>query len=123
MKFRLSIFILGAVGLALFYISALVRVAGQGPIHSRYGELINRQSVSQRRVTDAVTAVNFDYRGFDTLGEEFILFISVMGTLVLLREAEERRRKELPDAITRAREVPASEAHQHGSAHPEVGGQ
>ena len=27
----------------------------------------------------------FDYRGFDTLGEEFILFVSVVGVMVLLR--------------------------------------
>jgi multicomponent Na+:H+ antiporter subunit B len=32
-----------------------------------------------------VTAVVFDYRGFDTLGEEFILFAAVLGAVLLLR--------------------------------------
>jgi multicomponent Na+:H+ antiporter subunit B len=32
-----------------------------------------------------VTAVNFDYRGFDTLGEEFILFAAVIGVASILR--------------------------------------
>ena len=35
--------------------------------------------------TAAVSAVNFDYRGFDTLGEEFILFAAVVGVASLLR--------------------------------------
>jgi multicomponent Na+:H+ antiporter subunit B len=33
--------------------------------------------------------VVFDYRGFDTLGEEFILFAAVIGVALLLREARE----------------------------------
>jgi multicomponent Na+:H+ antiporter subunit B len=32
-----------------------------------------------------VTAVNFDYRGFDTLGEEFIFFAAVLGVVLILR--------------------------------------
>ena len=36
--------------------------------------------------TNVITAVNFDYRGFDTLGEEFILFAAVLGLALLLRE-------------------------------------
>jgi multicomponent Na+:H+ antiporter subunit B len=36
--------------------------------------------------TDLVTALNFDFRGFDTLGEEFILFASVLGIALILRE-------------------------------------
>ncbi len=110
MKFRIILFGAGALGLALFYLAAFLCLPGPGSIHSRYGEIINQQTVSQRNVTDAVTAVNFDYRGFDTIGEEFILFISVMGTLVILREAEEKRHQEVPDAISPARLVPASEA-------------
>jgi len=32
-----------------------------------------------------VSAVNFEYRGFDTLGEEFILFIAATGVATVLR--------------------------------------
>ena len=35
--------------------------------------------------TDAVSAISFDYRGIDTLFEEFILFAAVTGISVLLR--------------------------------------
>jgi multicomponent Na+:H+ antiporter subunit B len=43
-------------------------------------------------VTNVVAAVVFDYRGFDTLGEEFILFGAVMGVALLLRQVEDPRR-------------------------------
>jgi multisubunit Na+/H+ antiporter MnhB subunit len=45
-----------------------------------------------------VTAVNFDYRALDTLGEEFILFTSVVGLAVLLRD--QRAERERPPALT-----------------------
>jgi multicomponent Na+:H+ antiporter subunit B len=52
-------------------------------------------------MTNVVTAVVFDYRGFDTMGEEFILFIAVTGVVLLLRAGgrEERDEDELTDAI------------------------
>ena len=56
-----------------------------------------------------MTAVNFDFRGFDTLGEEFILFVSVMGAVVLLREDREKQ-QQLPDAIERSRDVRGTDA-------------
>ena len=50
-----------------------------------YGDMINSLAPYERQVTNAVTAVNFDYRGLDTLGEEFILFAAVSGLVLLLR--------------------------------------
>jgi multicomponent Na+:H+ antiporter subunit B len=53
----------------------------QGP----YGDVLNQVAVPERHITDVVTAVNFDYRGFDTLGEEFIFFAAVLGVALILR--------------------------------------
>jgi len=52
---------------------------------TRYGEMVARATVPQRAATNAVAAVTFDFRGVDTLGEEFILFIAVIGVSILLR--------------------------------------
>ena len=52
-----------------------------GPVR-RFDQL---RAVPERHATNAVSAVTFDYRGFDTLGEEFILFASVTGVLLILR--------------------------------------
>ena len=56
-----------------------------GDYRGPYGFIINRVATPERHMTNAVTAVVFDYRGFDTLGEEFILFAAVVGTVLLLR--------------------------------------
>ncbi len=43
-------------------------------------------------VNNAVTAVVFDYRGFDTLGEATVLFAAVVGILALFRKLREDER-------------------------------
>ena len=52
--------------------------------------------VPERHATAVVTAINFDYRGFDTMGEEFILFAAVLGLALLLREPREERDRPAP---------------------------
>ncbi len=70
---------------------AVWRVAAHMPrfgAHSLpYGDAVNDAAPRERHVTNMVTAVNFDYRGFDTLGEEFMLLCAVTGVVVLLRGA------------------------------------
>ena len=66
----------GASGLAPF-----------GHFHGFYGQLLNAIALPQRHTTNTVTAIVFDYRGIDTMGEELILFAAVVGVVLLLREA------------------------------------
>jgi multicomponent Na+:H+ antiporter subunit B len=105
---RLGLFLIGAAGLAVMFGLVIARMPG--PHASPYGEAINNLASPQRHVTDAITAVNFDYRGFDTLGEEFILFVSVMGTIVLLRESHEKKREARVDGIVERRAVGPTDA-------------
>jgi multicomponent Na+:H+ antiporter subunit B len=50
-----------------------------------YADLAPRIMLDERHVANAVTGVTFDLRGFDTLGEEMILFAAALGAAVLLR--------------------------------------
>lgn len=50
-----------------------------------YGDAVTASSPVARQTQNIVTALNFDYRGFDTMGEEFILLCAVTGVTVLLR--------------------------------------
>lgn len=61
-----------------------------------YGDAINRSAVTERHVTNMVTAVNFDYRAIDTLGEESMLVAAVTGVLVLLRGRRGERVSDAP---------------------------
>ena len=87
-RVRLVLFLASCAVLAAVLasgLSALHPVGRAQPPSSSYGDAANAISVQERHITDAVTAVNFDLRGFDTLGEEFILFAAVMGVMLLLR--------------------------------------
>ncbi|WP_237477839.1 MnhB domain-containing protein [Lichenibacterium dinghuense] len=50
-----------------------------------YGQSVNALLPELRHVSNMVTAINFDVRGFDTVGEEFMLLAAVAGTVLLLR--------------------------------------
>jgi multicomponent Na+:H+ antiporter subunit B len=60
--------------------------------------VLNSVAVGERQTTNVVAAVVFDYRGVDTMGEEFILFASVMGVALLLRHSRRERRR-LPERV------------------------
>jgi multicomponent Na+:H+ antiporter subunit B len=82
---RLALFSVAAAGLAAILVIGFTGLPRFGHAHEIVGEIVNRTEPSLRAATDAVTALNFDLRAFDTLGEEFILFASVSGVALLLR--------------------------------------
>lgn len=79
--------VFGAVFLAVFCYS-VQDMPAWGYYRGPYGYMISNLAVFERHATDAVNAVNYDYRAFDTLGEEFILFTAVTGVMLLLRRKE-----------------------------------
>jgi multicomponent Na+:H+ antiporter subunit B len=98
---RRWVFLAGMAALAAFYLWGLKGLPGFGNYPGPYGNIINRIAVPQTNATGVVSAVNFEYRGFDTVGEEFILFIAATGVSLVLRplRAERKRppRDEAPD--------------------------
>ena len=97
-RFRIGFFALSAGGLAALLLWAVAGLPDFGHYHHAYGRLLNSVAVGERHATNVVTATVFDYRGFDTLGEEFILFTSVVGVALLLRDVREERRRP-PDRV------------------------
>lgn len=90
---RMAVFLPAAVGLAVVLAVGLGGLSGFGDRVAAYGEHFIRVTVAERHTTDIVSAITFDYRGIDTLFEEYMLFAAVTGVSVLLRPlADERRR-------------------------------
>ncbi len=106
----MTLFLASALALALVLGLSFAGLPPAGDYRGPYGDLVNAVTVPERNVTDAVTAVNFDLRGFDTLGEEFILFTSVMGVLLLLRRQENEPRHSHEDRDKGRPAVPISDA-------------
>ncbi|MGH9103218.1 MAG: MnhB domain-containing protein [Acidimicrobiales bacterium] len=104
---RRLLFLLGAAGFLAFYLWGLVGLPGFGRYPGPYGDIVNALTVVQTHATAAVSAVNFEYRGFDTLGEEFILFMAATGVSTVLRHLRGERDRSASDEA-RDREVPAT---------------
>lgn len=88
---RRGIFLLAIalLGPALWHVAAAMPPFGSPT--SQYGSSVNELLEAARHVTNMVAAVNFDVRGFDTLGEECMLVCAITGTCVLLRGARGER--------------------------------
>jgi multicomponent Na+:H+ antiporter subunit B len=98
-RVRTGIFLPAAVLFGSLLAWSLVAIPRFGDYRGPYGFVLNRVVTPERHMTNVVTAVVFDYRGFDTMGEEFILFSAVMGVVLLLREKGRERGGDLTDAI------------------------
>ena len=89
-----------ALGLFGFLLAwALVGIPDFGNYRGPYGYILNRVVTPERHMTNVVTGVVFDYRGFDTMGEEFILFAAVVGVVLLLRQGERKQPRRLNDSV------------------------
>jgi multicomponent Na+:H+ antiporter subunit B len=82
---RLALFAAAGGGLLAVLVIGLHGLPAFGHYHGIYGRVVTRSEPHLRHATDIVTALNFDLRAFDTLGEEFILFAAVAGVALLLR--------------------------------------
>lgn len=85
-RLRLCVFVPAALVFAAGLLWGLHGLPGFGRYPGPYGDVINAVAVDERHLTNMATAVNFDYRAFDTLGEEYILFAAVTGLALLLRQ-------------------------------------
>jgi multicomponent Na+:H+ antiporter subunit B len=107
---RRWVFLAGAVGLAAFYLWGLAGLPGFGGYPGPYGDIINRVAVAQTNATGVVSAINFEYRGFDTVGEEFILFAAAIGVATVLRHLRGERERPASSETVDRNAPPGSEA-------------
>jgi multicomponent Na+:H+ antiporter subunit B len=107
---RLLMLLIGAIVLApaAWRVAARMPTFGNHPLP--YADAINTSAPQQRHVSNMVTAVNFDYRGFDTLGEEFMLLCAVTGTVVLLRGSRGEELSSRPASLPGRINTPRSDA-------------
>jgi multicomponent Na+:H+ antiporter subunit B len=81
--------VLGAV--LLWGLGGLHPVGGYQGV---YGEVLSAVAVAERHAVNVVAAVTFDYRGIDTMIEEYILFAAVIGVAILLRAQRDEEEAE-----------------------------
>lgn len=101
-RLRLRLFLVAGPVFLFLYCYAALNLPPWGHYRGPYGDEITRLAVYERHATDTINAINYDYRGFDTLGEEFILFTAVIGVMMLLR----RQKDELTTSLGKLPDQP-----------------
>ncbi len=84
-RIRLILFLVSGAGFAALLVWGELGLPPFGRYQGPYGTILDSVAVLQRHATDVVASVTFDYRGFDTLQEEYILFAAVAAVTLLLR--------------------------------------
>jgi multicomponent Na+:H+ antiporter subunit B len=116
---RLWLFGIAIAGLAACYVWAFSGLPGFGHYPGPYGPAVLKDAIPQTNATGVVSAINFSYRGFDTVGEEFVLFTAAAGMSVVLRRLRGERERETGRsalAATADRQVPVTSAAVRTSA-------
>jgi multicomponent Na+:H+ antiporter subunit B len=93
--------------LAVFMLWGMAGLPAFGTFAGAYSRLLNADAVRERAATNVVAAITFDYRGFDTMGEEFILFAAVVGVAILLRTQRDEEERS-PAEEAEGRRAPAA---------------
>ena len=61
-------------------------------------DAIVQQNLANTHAVNDVTSIVFDFRGYDTMGEAFILITAVAGVTVLLRKSTREKKEEMENA-------------------------
>jgi len=85
---RTTVFGASAIVTLALMLYASMSLPAFGEFTGPYTKAVLAEATRLRHVDNVPTAINFDIRGFDTLGEEFIFFTSVAGVLLLFSAAK-----------------------------------
>ena len=59
------------------------------------GSVIVNENLDKTAADNVVFSVVFNFRGYDTLGESFILIASIAGSMVILRQTRRKQKEEV----------------------------
>jgi multicomponent Na+:H+ antiporter subunit B len=94
-RVRIGIFVPAVALFAVLIFWSYAGIPDFGHYRGPYGFVLNRVATPERHMDNVINAATYDYRGFDTLGEEFILFAAVTGVVLLLRGSGTREARDV----------------------------
>jgi multicomponent Na+:H+ antiporter subunit B len=109
-RLRLAIAVLAAIvtiPLAVIGLADLPRFGASVPA---LGELIGQVGRDERKTENLVAAIIFDYRAFDTMAEQFIIFSAIIGVALLFRDVRSPNAEKAPPIIMRGARIDRSAA-------------
>jgi multicomponent Na+:H+ antiporter subunit B len=79
--------ILFLVIIATFSIYTAKLISESPSTYDGVAQFMVKDTIQKTHALNSVTAIVFDFRGYDTLGESFVLVTAVTGVAVILRNA------------------------------------
>lgn len=77
--------------ITVFALYASLKMSLLPSTYEGIANLIVNDTMEKTGAINSVTAIVFDFRGYDTLGESFVLFTAVSGASVILRKGLDYR--------------------------------
>lgn len=65
---------------------AVINMIGQNQMVGKAWNVMIEQTISKANALNSVTAIVFDFRGYDTFGEALVLFTAIFGVGAILRK-------------------------------------
>jgi multicomponent Na+:H+ antiporter subunit B len=96
---RIRLLVPALAGFAALLAWAVAGLPAFGDYRGPYGIVVDHVVVPSRHISNLVSAITFDVRGVDTMGEELILYAAVLGVVLLLRSERERQPPRGRDAV------------------------
>lgn len=84
------VLIISLVVILASFIYTSVKLADLPSTYDGVGKQIVNQTIEKTKAINSVTATVFDFRGYDTLGESFVLFTAICGTTAVLRKRKKK---------------------------------
>ncbi|KYH35638.1 putative monovalent cation/H+ antiporter subunit B [Clostridium tepidiprofundi DSM 19306] len=72
--------------LTVFAVYVSIKMISFGSSYNGIANVIVNDTVGKTGAINAVTAIVFDFRGYDTLGESFVLFTAITAAAAILRK-------------------------------------
>jgi multicomponent Na+:H+ antiporter subunit B len=95
------------IPLAMIGLADLPRFGASVPA---LGALIGQVARDERETENLVAAIIFDYRAFDTMAEQFIIFSAIIGVALLFRDVRSPNAEEAPPIVMRGADIDRSAA-------------
>lgn len=84
-----SLSVIAVIG--IYVMIEMARITGQAPTYDGIARIIVDETIEKTKAINSVTAVVFDFRGYDTLGESFVLFTAITCSAAVLRKGLKAR--------------------------------
>lgn len=92
MKRFFTIFFLVVIAAVSFYVAGIMSISPSS--YDGVAKYMVDYTIQKTHALNSVTAIVFDFRGYDTLGESFVLCTAVTGVAVILRKSVKGGKKD-----------------------------